>query len=286
MMKRREFLKKLALGAIGVMGAGSFSESMAGELTRLVSPPRKAGVADSDIKDYLLKMRNFNKPSAEDIRVGEKEYPVFEATLQRLFRLQSFVGHGNFQLLGFDEGLRYGENYSEIGPFSKEEVQFIEQIFHADATRYGFMGDKVMSQLTDNIDSQKVVKVSDSGNYVYKGESFETYTKIKKQIRQEVILTSGIRGIIKQLLLFLNKAYENEGNLSLASRSLAPPGYSYHGIGDFDVGQVDLGPDNFTEKFAFTEVYHLLKDLGYLKLRYQNDNLLGVRFEPWHIKVV
>jgi D-alanyl-D-alanine carboxypeptidase len=83
----------------------------------------------------------------------------------------------------------------------------------------------------------------------------------------------------------LNKARKNNGNLSIASRSLAPPGYSFHGNGDFDVGQVGFGAANFTERFANTEVYKKLNELGYLKLRYPQKNLMGVRFEPWHIKV-
>ena len=86
-------------------------------------------------------------------------------------------------------------------------------------------------------------------------------------------------------MLFLNKAYKSNGNLSVASRSLAPPGYSYHGVGDFDVGQVGFGADNFTARFTSTEVFKKLENLGYINLRYQKDNLLGVRFEPWHIKV-
>jgi hypothetical protein len=231
-------------------------------------------------------MKNFNQHYKEDIMVGESEYPVLKSTVERLWRLQSVVGHGNFQLISFDESLRYAENYSDIGPFTKEETQFIEKIFYTEAVHYGFKGDKTMLKLTDGVDSRKAVKVPDSGNYILKGESLETYEKIKKQVKENVILTSGIRGIMKQLFLFLNKAYKNDGNLSLASRSLAPPGYSYHGNGDFDVGQVDLGSDNFTERFADTEVYHILNELGYLKLRYQTDNTLGVRFEPWHIKVV
>ena len=90
---------------------------------------------------------------------------------------------------------------------------------------------------------------------------------------------------MKQFLLFFNKAYKNNGNLSLASRSLAPPGYSFHGIGDFDVGQVGLGAANFNKIFTNTEVFKRLNALGYIKFRYPDKNLLGVRFEPWHIKV-
>jgi hypothetical protein len=32
-------------------------------------------------------------------------------------------------------------------------------------------------------------------------------------------------------------------------------------------------------------VYKRLSELGYLKLRYPEDNTLGVRYEPWHIKI-
>jgi D-alanyl-D-alanine carboxypeptidase len=28
-----------------------------------------------------------------------------------------------------------------------------------------------------------------------------------------------------------------------------------------------------------------LVELGYINMRYPEDNLLGVRYEPWHIKV-
>jgi LAS superfamily LD-carboxypeptidase LdcB len=51
------------------------------------------------------------------------------------------------------------------------------------------------------------------------------------------------------------------------------------------VGQVGYGLANFTARFTTTRVYKILSDLGYLKLRYPQDNLLGVRYEPWHIKL-
>lgn len=142
-----------------------------------------------------------------------------------------------------------------------------------------------MNRLTENIQRKDVVKVPGTGNYLYKGHSREIYNNIRKSIGRDVILTSGIRSVMKQFLLFLRKACRSQGNLSLASRSLAPPGYSYHAIGDFDVGQVGFGALNFTSKFAETKVFHQLQDLGYIQLRYTEDNLLGVRFEPWHIRI-
>ena len=90
---------------------------------------------------------------------------------------------------------------------------------------------------------------------------------------------------MKQFLLFLNKAYQNDGNISLASRSLAPPGYSFHGAGDFDVGQVGFGAANFTALFTTTPIYKRLSEIGYLMLRDPEENLLGMRFGPWHIKI-
>jgi LAS superfamily LD-carboxypeptidase LdcB len=99
------------------------------------------------------------------------------------------------------------------------------------------------------------------------------------------VLTSGVRSIVKQLYLFMRKAERADGNLSLASRSLAPPGYSFHAIGDFDVGKRGLGGANFTQAFARTDVYRRLVDLGFVEMRYPQQNLLGVRFEPWHIRV-
>jgi len=91
---------------------------------------------------------------------------------------------------------------------------------------------------------------------------------------------------MKQFLLFLNKTRQSQGNLSMASRSLAPPGYSFHGVGDFDVGKKGYGIHNFTKRFTETKIYEKLNDLGFIKFRYEQNNTLGVRFEPWHIEVV
>ena len=148
-----------------------------------------------------------------------------------------------------------------------------------------FFGEKPVKDITDQVRKREVLKIPYTGNYLYKGMPLQTYKGIIRGVGAGVVLTSGIRSVTKQFLLFLNKACENEGNLSLASRSLAPPGYSYHGIGDFDVGQAGLGADNFTERFTTTSVYHRLNEQGYVRIRYPLDNLLGVRFEPWHIKV-
>ncbi len=279
-MKRRDFLKILTMGAIGL---GITPEVFARNMKILPNNPSDA--LDDHIRDYLNKMRHFNKPHHDDVQINSAIYKIFESTVMRFRRLQKLVGHGNFHILSFDDGLKIARNYSRVGEFTKAEIRFMEMIFYAEAQRYGFRGHKPLNNLTDLIKIKKVVKVPDAGNYLYKGLPLATFKKIKKQLGDQVILTSGLRGIMKQFLLFLNTAHKNKGNLSLASRSLAPPGYSFHGNGDFDVGQAGYGIANFTEQFASTDVFRKLSELGYLKLRYPQNNLKGVRFEPWHIKV-
>ena len=202
-----------------------------------------------------------------------------------MVRLELTVGHGRFNLIDLDEALTTARDYSQVGEFPKNELDFMETIFYTDAARYGFYGDKSLTKITDRIPEDEVVKIPRSGNYLYQGRPYATYQKIERDAGDDVILTSGVRGVIKQFILFFKKAEASDGNLSLASRSLAPPGYSFHGISDFDVGQVGFGLDNFTERFVTTDVFRKLEHLDYVNLRYTQDNLFGVRFEPWHIKV-
>jgi D-alanyl-D-alanine carboxypeptidase len=279
-MKRRDVLKILA---VGVLGWGITREAVAQNMEIPKKSPSEN--LDDQLRDYLNKMKHFNEPYDDDVQIDSSTYKVFESTVMRFRRIQQIVGHGNFQILSFDDSLKIAHNYSQIGEFSKAEIRFMEMIFHEEAERYGFLGQKPLNKLTDRIKTKEVIKVPYTGNYLYKGLPLETFKKIKQHVGEQVVLTSGIRGIMKQFLLFLNKADKNNGNLSLTSRSLAPPGYSFHGNGDFDVGQVGFGAKNFTEQFAHTEVYKKLNELGYLKFRYPQKNLMGVRFEPWHIKV-
>ena len=279
-MKRRYLLKALGLGCIGF---GIAPEILAKAINGYFAGTNV--YPDDELKDYLLKIQNFNNSHEDDMLIESNLYTAFESTVMRLRRLQKLVGHGNFNILSFTDGLSLARNYSKIGKFTKQELSFMELTFYADGRRYGFLGQKPLKEITDQVKKKDVVKIPYSGNYLYKERSVEIFESIKKELREQVVLTSGIRGVVKQFLLFLNKVYSSDGNLSLASRSLAPPGYSFHGNGDFDVGQAGYGALNFTGRFTETEVYKRLSELGYLKLRYPQDNRLGVRYEPWHIKI-
>lgn len=264
---------------------------MWGGLTRVVraQPVEPYASVPGDYADYvegyLYKMRHFNELHPGDVVLDGDDYWLLKASVQRLERLQRTAGYAKFHLLDFDEALTIARDYPEVGELPKAEVEFLEGVFYADAIRYGFYGEKNMTRITEKIPSRVVVKIPHSGHFLYRGLPLELYERIKRDVGDRVLLTSGVRGIMKQFQLFLRKAYDNGGNLSLASRSLAPPGFSFHGISDFDVGQRGFGDDNFTLRFTSSEVYAKLKKLAYIDLRYPQDNMLGVRFEPWHIKV-
>jgi hypothetical protein len=198
-MKRRDFLKNITMGIIGFGIAPSALAKSAGSLN--VSFRKDL---DDHIKDYLHKMRHFNKPHADDIYVHKSDYKTFETVVKRLRRLEITAGHGNFQILSFDGGLSIGRKYSDVGEFTRAETGFIEMIFYSDASRYGFFGNKPFEKLTDRIRVTSVTKVPYTGNHLFNGLALETYEKVKREVGEQVILTSGVRGVMKQFLLFLN----------------------------------------------------------------------------------
>lgn len=239
-------------------------------------------IDDRHIKDGILTGTNQKK----DYFINKDQFSELAKLNRKLRRVRSVVGYGNFNLLGLDEAIKYGRHFSKIGKFTKNELEMLEEIFYRSANQYGFYGEKVLTSITDTINKKEVIKIPHTGHYLFQGKPFYMYHKIRREMGNKVILTSGIRGIVKQSQLFISKAVKTKGNISLASRSLAPPGYSYHGIGDFDIGKVGYGYRNFTSDFAKTDEFKRLMDLGYITIRYPMANPFGVRFEPWHIKVV
>ena len=232
-------------------------------------------------------LNNHQQPvSIDAILLSKDDRPALQTALDRFSRIQALVGYGNFCLLGLDDSLRVARSYAKVGAFTHQEIEFIDKLFHTDASIYGFLGDKTFLNMSDNIDASKIQKLPGTGNYLFKGLPQKIYHRISHDIGDGVVLTAGIRGMAKQFYLFLGKVKQSNGNLSLASQVIAPPGYSYHGVGDFDVGQVGFGVANFTTRFSHTTVYKKMVQLGYVVFRYPQNNLLGVQFEPWHIQVV
>lgn len=275
-----------------------FPAAPATDVSKAVEPEQAQQIVSQDREQVVIvdpnvkgeanldKVRFFENEFHDDVYLPKDQRRILLSVALRLGRTQKIVGHGNFNVLGFDEAIRFGRKYSKIGRFTDEELAFMEMIFETQASEYGFFGEKVSGSLTDRIAKKDIVKVPYSGHYLFAGDSLNYYNKLKKDVGKNIILTSGIRSNVKQMMLFLNKAVESEFNLSKASRSLAPPGHSFHGIGDFDVGRIGWGAKNFTDQFAQTREFKTMEDLGYVQIRYTTDNRLGVRYEPWHIKVV
>jgi hypothetical protein len=203
----------------------------------------------------------------------------------RLKRLKDTVGYGNFNVISFDRALHTAKAYPRIGAFSRRELAFIEELFYKDAREFGFYGLRTCNSLTQPVFAKDVAKIPATGHYLFT-DYVATYEKIKKDIGDTITLTSGVRSVTKQLSLFVNSVRRSGYDLHTASYSLAPPGYSYHSCGDFDVGKVGYGWANFTERFAKTEEFKRLRKLKYIDIRYQPGNSDGVRYEPWHVQVV
>jgi zinc D-Ala-D-Ala carboxypeptidase len=204
----------------------------------------------------------------------------------RLKSLRRFVGYANFNIISFDEALYYGRNYPKVGTFSNQELALIEKLFHIDPSTLGFFGKKTVENITTVIKKSDLEKIPYSGHFIFKGKPLDDYNRIIQDVGDNVILTSGVRNVIKQLSLYIGKLKELNGNLTKASKIIAPPAYTYHAISDFDVGKKGWGEKNFTAEFARTKEFAKMQKLNYVSIRYTINNKDGVRFEPWHVKVI
>jgi len=285
-VKRRNLIKAVSAGLI--IPTPALSEALWPSSLIHDTEPKSTllGGSDSHVRDSLYTPAAAVVEKIPDVVFNRGRKKLLTQTTQRLRRLQRYVGYGNFNLISYDRAMYYARNYSSIGAFTRDEKKFLDEVFFSDAHRYGFFGAKVTSKINARIKVRDTLKVPRSGHYVYQGAPLAMYKQIRRDIGKKLVLTSGIRGVVKQMYLFLNKTLSTGGNLSVASRSLAPPGHSYHGIGDFDVGKIGLGRNNFTSQFANTDEFKRLIELGYVAIRYPDGNPYGVRYEPWHIKVV
>lgn len=272
--------------ADGGAQAAPTDDALLEESAATVEAPAYVAEAQDEDEKVRQKVQHFEYDFSDDVFITEQEFQLLVAILERLNRVQAYVGHGNFNVLSFDDMLRYARYQSRIGEFTETELQYMEKLFYDDVSRLGFFGERVVPKLNHQVKEADIEKIPGTGHYLFKGHSQAFYEKVRSKVGGSLVLTSGIRGVVKQYHLFMAKVVQAEGNLSRASRSLAPPGHSYHAIGDFDVGRVGGGLSNFTAEFAATDEFKRLQDLGFVQIRYTTDNDFGVRYEPWHIRVV
>ncbi len=222
----------------------------------------------------------------EDIFIQKEDWETFLKLRNRLRRLKRYIGFGNFNIVSVNSALFYARNYSQIGKFTQKELILFEELFYEDPAKYGFYGEKTCFNINTKISKKDVKKIPYTGHYLFRGTPLNDYTRLRRDIGKTITLTSGVRGVIKQMSLYLDKIYKTKGNISLASHSIAPPAYTYHSISDFDVGRKGWGYKNFTASFARTEEFRKLRKLNYIDMRYTINNKDGVRYEPWHVKVI
>ncbi len=227
-----------------------------------------------------------NSTLEKDVFLDLKYHQSFYSVVKKLNLVQRHVGYGNYNVLSFDEAIYAAKISNKIKAFTKEEIDFMEYIFYNNPNEHGFYGEKTCNSITEEIDKKNIYKVPYSGHYLFKDKSLETYNNMVKDIGDSIILTSGVRSVMKQMKLFLDKLNRTDLNISEASISLAPPAYSFHSTGDFDIGKRGFGYDNFTEKFATTKEFEKMTKLTYVDIRYTVNNKDGVRYEPWHVTLV
>lgn len=272
-MDRRNFLKLIAAStAVGSIGQNLLAKTMNSDDDELYT-------VDSLNKDTGLSKQ-------KDVFLDQKYHDSFYSVLKKLNFVQRDVGYGNYNIISFDEIVTHARISSKIGAFTKNEIEFMEYIFYYNPSVHGFYGERTCNEITEVIKKNAIIKVPYTGHYLFKERSLDTYNNMIKDVGNSMILTSGVRSIIKQMKLFLDKLDSTNLSLSQASKALAPPAYSFHSSGDFDVGKKGFGHDNFTERFALTEEFFKMIKLPYVDIRYTINNKDGVRYEPWHVTVV
>lgn len=230
--------------------------------------------------------KDVNNLITPDIYLPNNQVDTFKRVRIKLQLIQQHVGYGNFNIISFDQAVRTARWGRGIGRFTKEELAFMESIYYYDPSVHGFYGKKTSNRLTEKISKKDVLKIPRTGHYLFKGKTVDAYNHMKKDVGNTMVLTSGVRSIVKQMKLYVDKIHRTQGNLSQASKAIAPPRYSYHTIGDFDVGKKGFGYANFTPRFALTNEFMKMRKLKYIDMRYTVNNKDGVRYEPWHIKIV
>lgn len=257
-MQRREFLKYTGLGlAMGATPSFAITTS---------------------IKELF--------PSTKELYMESKDKVLLDSSLRKINSVKKIVGYGNFNIIGFDEMISIAKRYSKVDEFTKEELDFMEKIFYADPSVHGFYGKRITQNITDRILEKETIKIPNTGHYLFKGKAQDSYDLMCKDIGNSLVLTSGIRSVVKQFSLYFGKIQSAQYNLNEASKSLAPPAYTYHSIGDFDVGKKGFGYANFTSRFALTSEFKKMRTLRYIDVRYTVNNRDGVRYEPWHVKII
>ena len=118
----------------------------------------------------LEKVQRFDEDLEGDLWLSESEWETLKSVHKKIAQVKNYVGYGHFNILSFDQMLKYAKNVSSIQAFTKDELNLLEGTFYRNAQDLGFMGNKVVSNLTNEIKLSQVSKIPGSGHYLFKGE--------------------------------------------------------------------------------------------------------------------
>lgn len=232
--------------------------------------------------DYFSRMSAADKPYDGDRYLEPSELSVAREVIDRLRAVEAHVGHGRFNTLGFERVFKVASDLPSAR-FSVPQIRFMRALFVRSNAFFDYRGARVSEDFLAHHDAEDLVHYPEDGDYLIDGEPSRRFDALKQKLGNSLVLLSGYRGHPKQMLLYLDKVVASDGNLSLASRNRAPAGYSYHFSGDFDIGDRRLGDANFSRQFLKSPVYQATLQSDEWAQRYPHHNVLGVRFEPWHI---
>lgn len=221
------------------------------------------------VKDYIL-----TKPELISLKSLDKKIGV-------VFR---HIGYKKSNIINYYDFIKELNASKGLTPLTKNEKEIFDKIYYMDAKEFGFKGARVSSSYKKFIKKEDLIDVG-SGHYLYRGKSYRLYEQISRDTNDTIMITSGFRNVLKQFYIFTMRVIKLKGDMTKAKDLIAPPAYSYHYHGDFDIGVVGMGIDNFTSKIIEYKEYQKLIDLGTISIRYTKYNKIGVKYEPWHIKI-
>ncbi|NQY95366.1 MAG: hypothetical protein HRT43_14465, partial [Campylobacteraceae bacterium] len=195
-MERRKFLNYLQLGTISTAALPFANNNLF------------ASTFNRHRHDVKIEKKSL---ITSDIYLPSEHYKILKSVKNKLKLIQRYVGYGNFNIISFDKAVSTARWGRGIKRFTKEELNFMESMYYYDPSIHGFYGQRTSVNLTDKIRKKDVLKVPRTGHYLFKGKTVETYTHMKKDIGETIILTSGVRSIVKQMKLYIDKIDKTNG---------------------------------------------------------------------------
>jgi hypothetical protein len=230
-------------------------------------------------------------PAPAAVATAAIDAAALRALADRLAAVERHMGAGRFSVTDYPAVFALGAAHAALR-LSPAERATLDALFALDARRFGFAGPRASASLEATLPVSSLVTTRGSTARVYPPAA-ALVARLQAAGCARLVVTSGVRGIPKQTLLFVRKVLQGGGTgwdfaraYATAARSVAPPGYSFHATGDIDVGESGAGPEvNFSERFVQTGTYRCIAAQPGVRWRYPPGNEAGVMHEPWHLAV-